>query len=295
MQYGWSMVAALGAFLAACGSDGAPAGTPAFTETGEVVVSGCTNDRMEPFISRDGRWLFFNSLNDGTTTSLYVAERITALRYTNRGAVAGVNGTGDHMDAVPSMDADGVFYWMSTRGWPAIVSNYWTGGFHEGAVTDVRRVAGDFYVPDPGWIVMDAEIAADGATLWYANARFAGGTLPEESRLGIARNTPGGFVKLADADALLASVNDAAYLVYAPSTSADGLELYFTRLAPGTLATEICVATRAAADQAFGAPVSLGLSGDAVEAPSLSGDGTTLYYHRKLADGKYHVFAAGRR
>jgi hypothetical protein len=34
---------------------------------------GYTGDAMEPFLSRDGELLFFNSLNDGRDTSLFLA------------------------------------------------------------------------------------------------------------------------------------------------------------------------------------------------------------------------------
>ena len=41
-----------------------------------VTINGLTFDAMEPQLSTDGNALFFNSLNDGITTSLHYAARV---------------------------------------------------------------------------------------------------------------------------------------------------------------------------------------------------------------------------
>ncbi len=292
------LVAVSGSLTAACGKtpDGAPAlAYPRFDGESPVAISGYDADAMEPFVSRDGRYLFFNSLNDGVTTSLYYALRVSDTQFAIRGEIAGVNGPAPHLDAVPSMDAAARFFYVSTRDYPAEIRNLRSGRFVDGQVRDVLPVDGDFYRRSPGWLVMDAEISSDGDTLLYVNARFDGGALPREATLGIARREGGRFLQDGASEALLACVNSEDYLVYAPATAADTRELYFTRLRKGTLATEICVATRRDGDDAFGRPERLEIAGSSVEAPTLTDDGQRIYYHKRTDDGRYRLFTMRRR
>jgi len=47
---------------------------------------------MEPFITRDGRYLLFNNSNDPSVDmNLHYAERIDDLTFAYRGEIAGVN------------------------------------------------------------------------------------------------------------------------------------------------------------------------------------------------------------
>ena len=141
------------------------------------------------------------------------------------------------------MDAANAFYYVSTRDYPKEIRNLSrTGRFAGGIVTGVVPVEGDFYLSSPaGWIVMDAEISRDGKALYYVNARFEGGALPSEARLGVARMQGAAFVRDASSDTLFAQVNSDDHLVYAPATAMGAKELYFTRIRKGTLVTEICV------------------------------------------------------
>ena len=47
-----------------------------FTNPQPVTIEGYTQDAMEPFISPDGNYLFFNDSNSAPTTNLYYATRI---------------------------------------------------------------------------------------------------------------------------------------------------------------------------------------------------------------------------
>jgi hypothetical protein len=63
---------------------------------------------MEPSISRDGQYLFFNNSNDpSVNTNLHWAERIDDLTFQYRGEIAGVNTTS--LEGVASMDRNNVF------------------------------------------------------------------------------------------------------------------------------------------------------------------------------------------
>ncbi len=268
---------------------------PEFTDETEVIINGCDSDTMEPFITKDGNFLFFNSLNDGVHTSLYYAVKVNDTQFAFRGEISGVNGTGPHLDAVASLDVHHNFYFVSTRNYPRVFENYQTGVFAQGAVTNARSVPGNFYIRSPGWIIMDAEISRDGSVLYYVNAHFTGTALPDQSRLGIAEKNASVFKKISLSDNILSNVNDPRYLVYAPAIASDGKELYFTRIKKGTLTTEICVSVRLRNNAAFSTPKKIEISGNNVEAPTLTDDGRRLYYHKQLGiDGKYHIFTQKR-
>ncbi len=250
----------------------------------KVNVSGYDSNAMEPFITRDGLYLFFNSLNDGDNTSLYYATGASATSFTLADKITGVNGTPPHRDAVASMDDDGEYYFISTRAYPWSYKNVYTGIFSDGAVAAPSAVDGDFYIEKPGWIVMDAEVSPTGEDLYFVNAYFSGGSYPRTARIGVATRSErdNRFYKKADTEQIMARVNNDGCLNYAPCISADGKELFFTRFCYGSSMPSILVAKRTTAVGPFGAPRCIGvLKGLFVEAPSLSYDGKKLYYHRK--------------
>src|SRR5271165_3074338 len=56
----------------------------------DVTLEGYTGDAMEPFLTRDGKYLLFNNSNQPpTNTNLQWAERIDDLRFVYRGEIAG--------------------------------------------------------------------------------------------------------------------------------------------------------------------------------------------------------------
>jgi hypothetical protein len=273
--------------------------TPLFGPETGVVINGYSLDAMEPFISGDDTYLFFNSLNDNVDTSIYIAIRDSDTVFTSRGKLPGVNGTPNHTDAVASMDDSGNFYFVSLRNYASQPKNYQTGIFSGGSVSGVDYLDGDFYqLPGAsaitlGSVIMDAEITRDGARLYYVNANYDASGL-DYAQLGVASKSEALFKQDADLTDVFAKINDTDYFVYAPSTSADGRELYFTRILKTGGSTAICVAVRSDPSGAFGDPQVIPIEGDMVEAPSISADGKRLYYHRKLTgtstDGRFHIF-----
>ncbi len=275
---------------------------PEFIDETEVIINGYDLDAMEPFISSDGEYLFFNSLNDRINTSLYYAIKTNDTNFIFAGEVSGVNGTASHLDAVASMDINNIFYFVSTRNYPAVFDNLQTGQFDNefdnganGTVTNIKPVTGNFNIHLPGWLIMDAEINKDGNMLYYVNARFSGQPFPDEAKLGIAVKQDSLFNKLNSSDDVLKNINNPDYLVYAPSISSDGKELYFTRIKKGTFTTEIYVSVRADEKGVFSLPKIIKIPGNVVEAPTLTEDRERLYYHKKLSiDGKFHIFTMAR-
>jgi Tol biopolymer transport system component len=268
---------------------------PVFTDEIEVIIDGYNRNAMEPFVSKDGSFLFFNSLNDGDSTSLYYATRLNDTVFNFEGEIEGVNGQVPHLDAVASMDINNDFYFVSTRNYPDVFENYQTGEFDNGVVTGIESVMGDFYIYEPGWLIMDAEISRNGDLLYYVNAKFSGNPLPDEARLGVAVRKNSIFEKLDDSEDIFRNINNFGCLVYAPCISSDGNEIYFTRIIKGTFTTQICVSVRSGTGVTFSVPRILEIEGISVEAPSLAEDGERLYYHKKLEnDNKYHIFTMRR-
>jgi len=255
-----------------------------FANEQEINIISYTDHAMEPSISRDGQYLFWNSLNDGIDTSIFYAQRVDDTNFQSMGKVGGVNGTPPHLDAVASMDINNNFYWVSTRNYPTVFENYQSGKFNNGVVTDIAPVNGDFYIREPGWIIMDAEISPDGELLFLVNAKFMGGPLPMESDIGVANKVNNEFIKDQNSGTLLQNINTTNYLEYAPSISANGMEIFFTRIIGN--ASYIYVASRNSLNEPFGNPELLDITGNLPEAPSISLDGKTLYYHKK--DGQYY-------
>lgn len=284
------------ALLRCAGACSAATVNTEFSAPTKVTINGYTDHAMEPSISRDvpGNILFFNSLNAGGNTSLYYATRVNDSTFTYVDEIGGVNGAPPHLDAVASMDENDIFYFISTRNWPGEIRNVYTGAFSGGVVTGLVNLDGDFYINRPGWIIMDGEISPDGLQYYFVNAHFSGGAVPDRSDIGVAEyisaNT---FNRIADNDAVMASVNTWRCLEYAPSISDDGLELFFTRLDLCAVTSEILVAKRSSASGPFGEPARIGSITGFVEAPSISYDGKKLYYHMNDA-GVYTIYMVTR-
>ena len=262
---------------------------PRFADTQQVTVAGYAGDVMEPFISRDGTTLFFNNSNaEAAATDLFYAVRVGPTQFTFKGRVGGTNWAGA-LDAVASLDRENNFYFISTRSYRTDLNTVFAGRYRSGAVTSVKPVVG-ISRRHIGYLDSDAEINAAGDRLYYTESLFTGDAVPQSSVLKVAARSGNDLTPLANSDRLLANVNTAT-LVYAPSTSSDGLELYFTRLDRARQGPEphIYVAVRSKTSDPFGPPVRITAAAGFVEAPSLSGDGKYLYYHVKT--GARHVLA----
>ena len=266
---------------------------PSFGSEIDVNIIGLTFDAMEPFISPDGNYLFFNNINDGVNTKLYYATKISNSTFSFVGEVTGTNQiTAPHLDAVADMDSNNNFYWTSTRNYPTELNNLFHGTFISGNVMNIERVQGDFNMNIPGWLVMDHGISLDGEYLYFNNARFDSQNCQGacETHLGIAKkvNTTT-FNKLPNSNSILQNINNSNYIYYAPCISSDNLELYYTRYIRGAITPntilEICVAVRNNPLDNFSIPKVLFSESFAnlIEAPTLTVDKKIIYYHKKTA------------
>ena len=272
---------------------------PAFTKFGnpEMVQvlgyddnEGNSNDAMEPFISRDGNFLFFNNSNAAATTNLFWATRIDDVTFQYQGEIGGEVNSSGPLDAVASMDSSGNFYFITTRsygstGSPGYLSTIYSGPFADGTVTSVNSVPG-VAAPRMGLVNFDEEISADGNTLYFTQGNYATGNLTSTTMM-IATLQGGNFVVDPNSAKIMKAIND-RHLNYAADTSADELEFFFTRTNLKT-GPAIYMATRKSTSKPFGKPKKIHAIAGFAEAPSISPDDLSLYYHVKNASGVFII------
>jgi hypothetical protein len=245
----------------------------------KVTITGYSGDIMEPFISRDGHYLFFNNLNDpSVNTNIYYAEKINDTLFQYKSEVQGVNSAA--LDGVSSMDNNSNFYFVSTRSYVQSFSTIYHGVFNNGNVSAVDIVPG-VSRQQPGMVNFDAEVSADGNTLYFVDGRFNANGQPQTADLVIATKSGAGFQRSANSDEILRTVNTNE-LEYACCISNDELTLFFTRV-PSITANAVprmFYATRGNKNVPFNKPNELTAAEGFVEAATISGD-SLVYYHKK--------------
>lgn len=269
---------------------------PVYGDQIKVNINGLTFDAMEPFISADEQTLFFNSINSGGNTNLYYATKVDDSTFNFVGLVNGTLDTvpGDHLDAVASLDMNNRFFWVSLRDYPTIFENLMNGDYSAGTVSSLKHTYGDFNIYLPGWLIMDAAISYDGNYLYYVNAWFNSCDfgMPCIAEIGVAEKVNDTtFNKLPNSNGIFQNVNDVDYITYAPQLSADGKELYFTRIEIGTVNSELCVSVRDDINDTFSLPMVIySNNGFVPEATTVSNDKTKIYYHQKNGFGVHEIF-----
>jgi hypothetical protein len=272
--------------LCACGSNPAPATDPEFGSPQRVSIRGLSDHAMEPFLTRDGRFLLFNNSNDPPeATDLHYAERVDDVTFEYRGKLTGANSA--TLDGVPTVDSAGNIYFVSLRSYETTLKTIFRGRFENGRVSGVEPVEG-LSRSRPGDLNFDVEVSADGNSVYFVDGVFRGGPVPSSADLAFAvRQADGSFVRR---EGLLDSVNSRA-LEYAACISNDERELFFTRVDRGGPA--IYRSTRSSGSSPWGMPRRLsGITGF-VEAPTISADGRSLYYHARR-DGRLVIERAMR-
>ena len=283
------------ALCAGLGGAAAPAPDPSgFADPQPVTIEGCAGDAMEPFVTRDGRLLLFNDRNEAPqNTDLHWAERIEVLHYRYRGPIAGVNTAA--LEGVPSLDDAGELFFVSPRAYNATLMTVYRARFAGGIARGMQAVRG-LASARRGLVTFDAEVSADGRWLYGAQGDFSDGKWPRAADLFVAHRTADGFARTADSGKVMAAVNTTD-LEYAPSVSADGHELFFTRthVWMGVWpTTTIERAVRRSRAEPFSPSTTVRAARGLVEEPSLSGDARTLVFHRKL-DGRFGIWQLTRR
>ena len=247
-----------------------------------VRIASYTGEAMEPFVSRDGKFLFFNTRNDpGVDTNLHVAEVSFDGHFRYLGLLEGTRST--DLDAVATMSADSRFCFISPREYRRTLVSVFCGTFDGTKVVDAAPQTG-LATARLGRLIFDMEISADGRSMVYAEGSFSGKATPDDADLYLAKQGVNGFEPDASGKRILARLNTDA-LEYAPALSADGLSLTFTRLegvwpfqSPSLLR-----ATRSHTSQYFGEPKRITAIDGFVEGASYAPDGA-LYFHKRVTN-----------
>ncbi len=260
-----------------------------------VSILGYEGDAMEPFITRNGGYLFFNNLNDPSVdTKLHYAKRIDDITFEYMGEIEGANSP--KLDGVPTMDRENNLYFVSTRSYDETLSTIYRGRFDDGIVSGVEIVKG---IPPkkPFLVNFDVEVSTDGDTLYFVIGRFGlFRRVPKSSDIHVAVKADGGF-RLHERDGEIMKEINTDALEYAAAISADGREIFFTRLERVPLflppSIGIYTACRSKVGEPFDPPKKIDVIEGFAEAPCLSTDGRTLYYHKKMGD-RFVIYSVSR-
>ena len=263
---------------------------PKNTEWGDetlVDIVGYDGHVMELGISHDGKFLLFNDRNK-PNKDMHWATKIDDVTYQYQGRVE--NTVSDTVDGTPSLSRDGTLYYTTLKERNAVTM--YKAEFVDGVAENPVPLEGDIFPTIPPsthgrWIVLDPDVSDDERFLYYSEGLFGGGAMPSIFNVRGAIKSGRSYRKLPDE--YLKNINT-SNLEYAPAISNDGLTMFFTKANkdPGA-PLGIFVAKRSALDRPFRTPERISAITGAVEAPVLSGDEKTLYYHR-MHEGKFRAY-----
>ncbi len=244
---------------------------------------------MEPFFTRDGKYLFFNNLNSSPEdTNIHWATRKDDKTFDYKGEVSGIATTA--IEGTPSMDNSNNLYFVSTRDYATTLSTIYSASFQNGVATNVALVEG-ISKKQPGIVNFDVEVNASGNTLYFVDGEFDEKGHPKTADIVIATKTGNSFARLTNSDEIMKNINT-SQLEYAASISSDDLAIYFTRVAAPideNSKPAIYYAERKKVTDPFGEPILIQGLGDFVEGPTISSNGKLLYYHG-LQGSSYKLF-----
>lgn len=259
-----------------------------------ISIVGFNKDAMEPFVSRDGRYLFFNDFTESNPhKDIHWAIRLNARIFQYRGRVKNVNS--NQVDGVPSMDIHGNFYFISTKkyNWFSGFNTVYSGKFDPktGAVNNIKPHP-ELSLGKAGWVNMDVEISADGQTLYSTQSYFPNGAKsPTKSYFFYAKKLGRKFVLQKKSNQIFRRINkdggiNGDGIVYAASISKDQRMLFFTKASISSSGTPVFrsyITKRCHQNAAFGDPLVIRAITGFSEAPTISADEQKLYYHKQLA------------
>jgi hypothetical protein len=184
------------------------------------------------------------------------------------------------------MDRDGNLYFVSTRSYDQTRSTIYRARFRDGVASSIELVEG-VSRKVAGWVNFDADISADGRTLYFVDGYFGRAGYPQKASIVAAIRAGNGFSRVKDK--MFENVNRNG-LQYAPNVSADELELFVTRVPKMERGAEPAIyrSVRARLDQTFAAPQRVSAIQGFAEASTLSSDGRSLYYHARV-EGKFRL------
>lgn len=263
-----------------------------------INIEGYKDSAMEPCISCDGQYLFFNNSNEESAdTHIHFAKRLSENCFSYQGILVGTRSS--KKDMAPSLDRSDQMYFTSLRSFDVDHKSLYSGLWHVNEVKEVAALDGNISPTKPFLINMDSCVSPDGNILFISRAQFFPFEhVPRQSDLIVAtRDNNGKFQLAPKLQDFLNLVNTSA-LEYAPAITEDLRELYFTRCHLGKNGRETyfetMVARRNSVDKPFDLPERLSAIEGYSEAPSITLNKQELYYH-KLCGGAFRIFRVTRK
>lgn len=284
-------------FITACSSGGGSSAQAvnnytAFSNPEKVTINGYSGDIMEPFVSRNGTYLFFND----NVKDIHYATFVNPTTFNYVGPITAINTIA--VDGTPTMDnVASKFYYISTANYnvpPGTYDTLYSGTWNGSTVTGSAPLTG-LASTTPGFVDFDIEVSPDGKTIYFNEGDFRKGlNFPDSDEIIIAVDSGSGFARIPNSATIMANVNT-TNLEYAPAISADGLELFFTRLDLNNKVTGIYRAARNNTSDPFGVPQLVSAIAGFVEGATLSPDEKSLYYHKQNTNtGAFELYRVTR-
>jgi hypothetical protein len=269
-------------------------------------ASGSKISTEEPFVSRDGRFLFFNTGKHENNKDLHFAKWMRT-QWAYCGQIGSHVNNAKDVQGNPTMDSGYNFFYIDSGTETMVRMARFSPD--TGELTSIREFMG---VPKRKVRLiaqkvsgnMGVEVSADGSVVYFSRATWdlnglaLGGVLESDILFTTKR---GGTYVYDDLEVkhIMRHINTSD-LEYAASISSDGLELFFTRLAladltSGSIRSTIMRSTRASLSEAFSKPVQIEAIGssDFVEGPTISSNDKDLYYHKREGN-KFRLYKVTR-
>lgn len=271
-----------------------------FVRAERVTIDGFTDDCMEPCISKDGQYLYFNNSNRPEVHSqIHCAKRIDGLHFKYLGILPGT--TSSSKDMALALNNRGTAFWTSLRSFETDRKSIYTGQMMNSGVQSALAIEGSITVVPESWINMDCDVSAGGEELFVSRAQFLPGAKdPIKSDIKISIRQNERYDVVPNSDLLLKQINTED-LEYAPCVCPSGLELLFTRtrVTPGEhgqpiVRSLILIAKRSSKSAPFGTPEAIVSATGFSEAPTISSDGAELFFHKLEPDG-FKIYRARRQ
>lgn len=188
--------------------------TDVFKNPQRVKIRGYDGGAMEPFITRDGKFLLFNSAANAfgarkgnrIAPDLHFARRMDSTTFEYAGKIEGANS--DSFDGGPTLDKNNRLYFSSPREYEKTYEMLYSGQFEDGKVTEVELITGNVSKRKGGWLDMDSEISADGRTPYFTDNRWnTKHNVPKSSNMGIAKLVGDKFVRTENSGHILRNIN----------------------------------------------------------------------------------------
>ena len=273
-----------------CGPDESELAGEEFINDRIVTIKGYDGDVMEAFISRDGKYLFFNDMETPEKNKdIFWAARIDDYTFNFMGEVKNINTKS--VEGVPSMDRYGNFYFVSTFKYADTLVTIYGGRFDNGTVKDIRPLK-DLSLHKKGWLNMGSEISADSQTLYSTQTYFGDGSPPTRSYFFYSKKKGDRFIPQDNSEQIFKEINKDD-VVYGITVSEDELEILYTRLISGKVFQSLR-AVRDSKNAPFKKPEVIKTITGFSEAPALTNDGKLIYYHKKGQGGKFKLHVLHR-